>query len=152
KLPVLQRNRKLVQPIYTTYAAADGGKTSTVSLEPYDITSLRYVATKHAAYFKRQDKKGNLIDCEPHNTAIDMLLKKKHWGFSIVEGIINTPTLRKDGSIFAEEGLDPETGIWLQPEQRFYLDVPSRPSKRDGEKALELYKDLVNECAFSSEL
>jgi putative DNA primase/helicase len=53
-----------------------------------------------------------------------------------VQSISHTPVLRHDGSIVAEPGYDPSTGIFYAPDEPFPT-VPSEPSQDDARAALE---------------
>jgi hypothetical protein len=156
-IDVLVRNFRLVQPIFRRklIEAADGYKVESIHLSPYDADTLRYVITKHAVdyYASKAYKDGpRIIEAVPDDALMNMFLKKKHWNLNQVTGVINTPTLRPDGSLVELKGFDKATGFWLEPESNMKIELAKRPTKKDATKALELLNDLLKECAFSSEL
>ena len=48
-------------------------------------------------------------------------------GVRRLAGIVRTPTLRPDGTVFQERGYDPETGLVLHPDCDF-AEVPGEPT------------------------
>jgi hypothetical protein len=49
-------------------------------------------------------------------------------------GIINTPTLRRDGTLLSESGYDSKTGLWYKPPLNFTLPpMPELPTRAEAE-------------------
>jgi hypothetical protein len=66
--------------------------------------------------------------------------------------IVETPTLRPDGSLLDHPGYDEATQTWLAPPPGLtFPDVPSDPTDVDLARATELLVDLVREFAFSDD-
>jgi putative DNA primase/helicase len=65
-----------------------------------------------------------------------------------VEGVISAPTLKPSGTLLNELGYDQETGLILinSPE----VEINPRPSRAEGEAAIELLRDLYVETKFAN--
>src|SRR6516165_12240180 len=73
--------------------------------------------------------------------------KVSEWPFAPLTGLIQCPTLRRDGSLLDVNGYDECTGLVLLNS----LEVPpiaASPSREDAEAALELLSGLIEECPF----
>jgi hypothetical protein len=156
-IDVLVRNFKLVQPIFRQkfIEAADGYKVESIHLSEYTVSKLRYVVMKHAVdyYISKVYKDGpRTIEAVPSDAILSEFLEKQHWALNQVTGLINTPTLRPDGSLIELRGFDKATGLWLEPDSNMKIHLPKRSTKKEAIKALELLSDLLKECAFNSEL
>lgn len=68
----------------------------------------------------------------------------------VLTGLARQPYLRPDGSLAAEAGYDPATGIFGLHHARAY-SVPECPSRADAEAALSLLKDQLAEFPFAAE-
>jgi len=165
---VFQRAGKLVQPIWTDLPTHRSKKIvrkiKTTLLQPFQIANMRYMISKHAANIKKQkmvkskDKQTGETKTElkwitviPPSELIDSLLTLGHWIFPVIAGIVNTPTMRKDGSILSP-GYDPETQLWYEKDSDFELpNIKERPTKDDALAALDILKDLICETPFVDE-
>ena len=66
----------------------------------------------------------------PPAWAIEGLANLGVWpGIRPLEGIVEAPTLRPDGSLLDTPGYDPATGLWFEPEETFPA-IPERPTPR----------------------
>jgi putative DNA primase/helicase len=66
-------------------------------------------------------------------------------------GIIEAPTLRRDGSVLDQPGYDRETGLVFDPGTTVFPPVPERPTRAQAEAALERLKALLDEFVFVDE-
>ena len=64
-----------------------------------------------------------------------------------LKGIIATPTMRPDGTLLTEPGLDPATGFYLFTEMA--VEVPAEPTRDDALAALALLRELISEVRFA---
>src|SRR5262249_41127292 len=89
----------------------------------------------------------------PPDEVLDMVLKVGHFGFQRVDGIINAPSMRPDGSIISTSGYDTATHLWCQPDRELILPpIPERPTQDEARAALKDWKELLSECAFVNKL
>ena len=82
-----------------------------------------------------------------HSRFLDMA---GEWPFAPLVGIIQCPTLRRDGSLLDVEGYDEATGLALVNS----LEMPpiaATPDRADAEAALMLLNDLLTEFPFVDE-
>ena len=151
--PVFVRGGILVEPIRTEYPTI-GDETTTVTVfRPLGIENLRYMVNKHGIkYLQWNDKKKKNVEVDPPDKVMATMVKLGHWIFPKVSGIINSPTLRPDGSVLSERGYDKSTQLWCWPDKSLKLpEMKDSPSKKDALAALELLKDLLTGFAFQDE-
>ncbi len=92
---------------------------------------LQRLLTIHARWFKeRTNKAGKVMVVPAHPPAIivKQVATRGVWPVRPLEGIIETPTLRPDGSVIDSPGYDSETGLWFAPNGDF-PPVPINPTK-----------------------
>jgi hypothetical protein len=107
---------------------------------------------KHDIAFVRTVKKEtSTIDTPASVTR--MLLDRHSWeNIRDCHGLINTPTLRPDGSLHCEEGYDPETRYYLKVDPNFKMGkIPETPTKADAEKAINIILDLFEDVSFEKD-
>ena len=147
--PVLARMGILVQPIWSEYPTADGGKTKLTVLRRIVASNLEYMLTKHAASFSKfNERKKKLVPADPPEKILKGLLDRGHWGFPRVSGVINSPTMRPDGTILDQPGHDAATQLWLSPDTNLSVSVPEKPTKAEAALALERLNGLLEEFPF----
>lgn len=67
-----------------------------------------------------------------------------------IEGVIESPTMRPDGSVLDAPGYDRSTGMYYSPTPDLYWPgVPDAPTRRQVEDALESLADLVRDFPFA---
>lgn len=152
--PVFVRGGILVEPIRTEYPTIGEDTTTVTVFRAIGIENLRYMVNKHGVkYLQWSDKKKKNVVIDPPDKIMATLVKLGHWIFPKVSGIINSPTLRPDGSVLSERGYDKATQLWCWPDNSLKLpEMKDKPTKRDAVEALELLKGLLTGFAFQSEL
>ena len=78
----------------------------------------------------------------PSETAETVLARAGEWAFSTIAGIVNTPTLRPDGTILDQAGFDPATRLLLIDPPAM-APIPDEPTEDDARKELEFLKALI---------
>jgi hypothetical protein len=141
--PFYQRTGKLVRPIAEKVDASDGRKTTVARLIPLESVYARDFLNRHAAFVKKDLRTSDdLLVNPPDNIIATMLAREGEWNFRSIAGVITTPTMRPDGSLLLVEGYDPQTRLLLVAPPAIPA-IPDRPSKEDGEAALNLFDDLL---------
>lgn len=76
-------------------------------------------------------------DVRPPGWLIDAVYRRGGYGGAVrpLSGIIESPTIRVDGSVVQTPGYDRQTGLIFRPSATF-PEVPDSPSQSDAEKAL----------------
>ncbi len=152
--PVFVRGGILVEPIRTEYPTIGDDTTTVTVFRAIQIENLRYMVNKHGVkYMQWNDKKKKNVEVDPPDKVLATLVKLGHWIFPKVSGIINSPTLRPDGSVLSERGYDAKTQLWCWPDKSLKLpEMSARPTKKEAAEALELLKGLLTGFAFQSKL
>src|SRR5262249_30278282 len=146
--PVFSRAGILVEPITEVMPAADGGKTTVARLKEFSPESFLTLIADVATFQKWSVRRKQFVDTDPPLPYVRALLaSERRWRFPHANGIITTPTLRPDGSLFAEPGYDTETELYLA--SGFQIpSIPEHPTKDQAVTALALLTDLLSEFGF----
>jgi putative DNA primase/helicase len=91
-------------------------------------------------------KKDVIID-PPKPIVHQILDMAGEWPFAPLSGIIQCPTLRRDGSLLDTEGYDETTGLVLVSSLAMPT-IPAKPARADAEAALALLDGLLIEFPF----
>jgi len=68
--------------------------------------------------------------------AVNALAARGEWALYPLEAIIETPTMRPDGSMIDSPGYDPETAVLFDPGAARFPSLPPHPSLDDAVRAL----------------
>jgi len=107
---------------------------------------------KTAANFVRFTKNGE-VDCDPPEVIARDILAEGEWVFPGLEGVVEVPTLRPNGSVIAAPGYDPETMLFFAPpaDAGALPKVPTAPTGEDVLAAVALLEELTCDFPFTSE-
>lgn len=157
EVPILRRAGKLVEPIWDKMKGKDGRDYKVTRLVYPTWRTLAELLSKHAIECYKIDRRHReeiQIPIDPPSHLMLTLLERHHGTAPPVIGIINSPTMRRNGSLITESGYDEETQIWYQPaEDHFTLpEISEHPTRADAAAALERIKELVEESHFVSAL
>ncbi len=153
--PVFYRGGNLVEPIWRREKTAEKNRDTDIStLIKLNPSRLAYIVAKHTASYQKYDGRTKRWDpIDPPNDVIEQLLARGHWDFPTVKGIINSPTMRNDGTLLSEPGYDRDTQLWYKPAGDVELPlVPERPTRDDALKGLKLIEDLLAGFPFLDEI
>ena len=105
-----------------------------------------------AADFVRRTPRGD-ADCDPPSTVARSILAREHWPLPGLEGLIEVPTLRPDGSVITTPGYDPATLLHLAPADAggAWPAIPEAPTAADISAARALLDELICDFPFISE-
>jgi hypothetical protein len=149
-----QRDGKLVHVTRVTReqsdksptVATDDGKPQKALVEgspqivETSIATLRERLTRHARFEKWNERLGGYKRSLPTDHIVSATHARGEWpGVRPLVGVVETPTLRPDGSVVQDAGFDPTTGYLYHPSEVFPR-VPESPSQVDAVKAL---RDLI---------
>ncbi|WP_130471416.1 primase-helicase zinc-binding domain-containing protein [Candidatus Magnetaquicoccus inordinatus] len=102
------------------------------------------------ANFEKWDSRRNhwaRIDCPP-NVSRSLLAMSGDWQFNALAGVIETPTLRPDGSILDQHGYDEETGLYLDTSGVTYPTLKAFPTREDAIESLQFLETALEEFPF----
>ena len=151
---VFQRAGKLVRPVVAVAHAVGGRRTTTAAFRVIRAAEARDLMSK-AARWEQWDGRMNKWKgvWPPKDIAEVWIAREGAWRARAAAVAVVAPTLRPDGSIISEPGLDEATGIYLADNPLLRMpegwDKPA-PSRTDAETALALLDSLLDEFPFSA--
>jgi hypothetical protein len=90
-----------------------------------------------------------MVSARPPEWVAQQVLSRIEWPFRYLDAVVETPTIRPDGTILDVAGWDEDTGILYEPiEGQRWPGVPDRPSRRDAEEAVVTLLDPVRDFPF----
>ncbi len=121
-------------------------------IRPMGLPTLRELISSTVCLVKPK-RKGDAIELTPAHPP-DWCVSAVHDrgvypGARYIKGVVETPTMRGDGSILDQPGYDPATQLYFKPNDRFEA-VPLHPTFTDAEAARDLLIDLVCDFPFRS--
>ncbi len=119
------------------------------SIVPVTFAYLRLLLDL-AAKWVRLGSHEILIPALPPTWVCETVLDKGEWPFPPLEGVIETPTLRADGTIIDRPGYDPESGFLYLPQIDF-PPTPSDPTLDDAAAAAITLLEPFRDFPFVSE-
>src|SRR5262249_1873241 len=128
--PVYVRGDKLVQPLWRWEKAGER-EVLTARFERFNVPRLADVTAHHAVKFQQYDRRMRRDrNIDPPEKLMERLIEVKHWRFPSIVGIVNSPTMRPNGSLLTEPGYDAATQLWYKSSGDVTLPpVPERPTK-----------------------
>jgi hypothetical protein len=151
-VPLYARGGMIVMPHKEMYDASDGRKTGATTLTKVTPPGIT-VEMAHAATFVEYKKIEGVITPvyanPPVNIANIMLAPNRFFAVPTVTGIITTPLIREDGSIFGDdkEAYDFHSGVYYVPSVTL-PELSERPTKEEAKEALKFLKSLLSEFKF----
>jgi hypothetical protein len=149
KVPVYRRGAQIVHVVRIPAKASDGRTILVPGIMPVPLALLMRELGKAANWLKYDGRSKKLVPIDPPNdVASQIMTMVDEWPFAPLLGVVGTPTLRPDGSIFDQPGYDKATGLVL-------FDPPAmpaigdRPSRADAAAALRLLDRLLDEFPFA---
>jgi len=87
----------------------------------------------------------------PQPWVVETLLDQEAWPFPPMTGLVNSPTLRPDGSLILTQGYDAETGLWLTWNQETFPAVHETPTREDAQTALRMLVEPFQDFPFAAQ-
>jgi putative DNA primase/helicase len=147
-VPFYQRDRK-IQRIALVKAKNTGGATMMVpGIVSVDGAMLCRALGKVAIWQRFDGRSKKYVQIDPPAAVCQQILSMVgEWPFLPLTGIIQCPTLRRDGSLLIDNGYDDKTSLVLVGDVSMPA-IPSSPSREGALKALKLLSDLLEEFPF----
>ncbi|MCB1779249.1 MAG: hypothetical protein KDJ34_03995 [Candidatus Competibacteraceae bacterium] len=86
----------------------------------------------------------------PRSLASMLLDLAGHWRFPYLSGIVESPTLRRDGTVLDRPGYDPASGLFLDSGGMEFDPIPDRPTKAQAERALDDLRDVLKDFPYDA--
>lgn len=71
-----------------------------------------------------------------------------YWQFPYLNGVIECPTLRRDGTVLIREGYDSASGLYLDSGGMEFDPIPDRPTKTQAERAMDDLRDVLKDFPY----
>jgi hypothetical protein len=143
-----QRDGLIVSVVEAPAIAADGARIIVQRIaEVRDHAVVEHLGS--SARFTKWDARANAnVVADPPIWIAQTLRERKSRRFPVLTGVINSPTLRADGSILKKPGYDEATGLLFDPRGVKFPSIPSRPTREQARAALGTLEDVIKEFPF----
>lgn len=153
---IYQRSGKLVRVIQAPSSPINKTNliqraSNSIVIKDIDQTYLTYHLTQVGNFvtFDDRSKRLKTIDCTEKISK--HLLSKQNWDIPILTGIINAPTLRKDGSILETPGYDIQSGLLFFSCDSIFEKISEYPTQEDVNKAKDELLFILKDFPFENE-
>jgi hypothetical protein len=123
-------------------------------IRPILAPRLREDLTRVARWIKLKSLRDDMVEevpTHPPDWSVGAILARENWPtIRYLTGIVETPTLRDDGSVIESPGFDHQTGLLYVPNGSF-PPVPAKPTMADVEQAATKLLELVSDFPFKTE-
>ena len=103
------------------------------------------------AHFERAGQApGEWVRCQPTARIVETLAARGEWDLPPIEAVIESPTLRPDGTVLDVAGYDPGTATLFDPGSAKFPPVPTTPTLDDARAAVDLILDVLADFPFVS--
>jgi hypothetical protein len=151
---VFQRAGDLVRPIRHDVVAGQKTALAGLPLGALRLCALtapwlteRFATVAQWKRFDGRDQHWKVID-PPPTYAVTYLAKVGQWRAPILTGIVECPTLRRDGSLLAASGYDPPSGLYVDYTGTA-VTMAEAPSRAEALAALAILKEPFDEFRFA---
>ncbi len=123
----------------------------TPAIEPLSEVALRGRLARIANYYSERTYKKNTFKdpVPPPYEIVRDILSLGAWPFPIINGLIECPTIRPDGSILADPGYDTSTKLYYVPNVQITNHWSTHASCQDRKVlAVELIQELMRDFPF----
>lgn len=124
-------------------------------IESIGESALRGRMARAANYYSRKysDKNGwtETVVAPPIDVVRDVMTVGD-WPFAPLDGVIEAPSIRPDGSILNQPGYDPATRLFLVMSPGLELpNIPDAPGREEVDAALELLSEIFIDMPFEDQ-
>lgn len=114
------------------------------------VDTLRERLTRAARWAKFDGRSKGWRPTDPPDHAVKAIASRKEWtGIRRLMGVIETPSLRPDGSVISTPGYDAATGFLYAPRAEFPT-IPEQPTLEDAQRALAMLEDVFIDFPYAS--
>jgi len=120
-------------------------------IEPIGEDALRGELDRCADWYRR-DRNGITPTAVPVAVVKDLLSLDGLLGLPEIDGVVESPVMRPDGTILIERGYDAGTRLYYHPRASLELpEIPDKPSGKDVKAALNTLLEPIAEIPFASD-
>jgi len=150
---IYQRNAALVRVIRCAEvdSARDCVATGTPQIRNLSPAILSDRLSRLMVFQKFSKREGEWYDATPPSSVVVACSEYGEWpGVPPITGIIETPSMRPDGTIIDRPGYDAATGYLYEPSTKFPA-IPSKPTRDDAGRALGALLEPWRDFPFRAE-
>jgi len=103
-----------------------------------------------AADWRTERSNGKLYPCLPPTWVVGGVAARGQWSIRRIEGVVEAPVVRADGTVLQTPGFDPSTGLLFASSCKFD-PVPDKPSRDDALTAVDALMEVVVDFPFADE-
>jgi hypothetical protein len=117
-------------------------------IETFNDNSLRGRLDR-VANFRRRTTNGSLWPCSQPTLLVKDILSLEEWQFPSIQGIVELPVLRRDGSVLDSPGYDSSSQLYYRPKRNFRMPQLFRePMQEQMSHALSLLDEAIGDFPF----
>jgi hypothetical protein len=110
---------------------------------------LTEVIASVCTFAKYNERKKGYCRCDPPDwIATTLKQRKTRLRLPILNGVTNCPIMRANGELVTQPGYHKETGIYFDPRDAKFPEIPDKPTKEDATRALDKLKFLFHTFPF----
>ena len=152
---LFQRSGLLVQVVVDDRVLGGAGlhrSAEAPAARPVQEPRIRELVSTHCRCIKLRLIKGAIEKQEVHPPPwlSRLIYHRLQWPLPRLEGVVEGPVLRPDGTVLQTPGYDPASGLYLAPSGDFE-PVPERPSEEQKEEALLRLMEAVSDFPFAGD-
>jgi putative DNA primase/helicase len=111
--------------------------------------ALREKMAIAARWCRWDDRTCSLSPALPPSWAVTALAERGEWPFRRLEGVVEAPCLRQDGTVLDQSGYDPATGLLFEPGAAKFHAVAPEPSREDALRGLGAILEALYDFPFA---
>jgi hypothetical protein len=114
----------------------------------------RLIVSTYFFTIKKDPKLDKLVEvpCALPKDVVATLRARASWpGIRRLEGLVQAPTLRADGTVLQEPGYEAASELLFDPGEDVFPLIPDRPTKMQAVAALDKLLDVIGEFPFANE-
>lgn len=141
-LEIFQRGTELVELV---------GDSTTPEIRTIQNPRLYELVSHYCNFVTEKVNKDNEVSEVPKmppREVVNALAVRGHWKFRKLKGVVQTPTIRTDGSLLTKAGYDSGSSLYFQPPKGVVFRINDHPSREDGLVALEVLKEAIVDFVF----
>jgi hypothetical protein len=147
-VPFYARGGEIVRLIVEDVPASRGRRTKVARLRPISVDAMRDQLSQTVKFEKYNERAGKMMPADPPPDVAKIILARDGvWKFLALRGVINSPTLRPDGSILALPGYDEATALLLVDPPPMPA-IPEHPTREQALTAVRHLDQLLIEFPF----
>jgi hypothetical protein len=150
-VPIFQRAGELVRIVRLDEDHREGGVNRRAGALTIIRADLHWLLEnfERAASWMKLNKHRQLVPTAPKlDVALRYRARVGEWRVRVLEGIIEAPTLRADGTVVSRPGYDTRSRLFLDFGGCAFPAVPEHPSRAEAETALANFIELLRSFPF----